>query len=211
MEPQAQSYHHGNLRQALIDAARDIIEEVGPEGFSLRAAARRAGVSAAAPAHHFSSVRALLTAVAERGFCELGAILDAEPVNECEVSELHAIATRYVRFASAHPGLFRLMFREGLADRADPMLREASQKGMYRISYALAGYQRIPLRAQMDSARHPVILGMWASLHGLAHLAVEGAVIYTDGENGVESRRPIVELLPAILADQWPGRGQRGA
>ena len=206
MEIQSQTYHHGNLRQALVQAAREMIEEVGPEGFSLRATAKRAGVSATAPAHHFANARALLTAVAEGGFCELGAYIDREPRDDDPVVELHAVATRYVEYAAQHPGLFRLMFREGLTDRTSSSFREASKQALYRASFALAAYQGIPLRAQMESSRHPVVVGMWASLHGLAHLAVEGTVIYSADDKGDEAAVRLIDMLPAILADQWPAK-----
>jgi len=199
-------YHHGNLRAALIAASREIIDEEGIEGFSVRAAARRAGVSQGAPTHHFASVTALLTEVALLAFDELGQFLEAAPHSPDPTEDLHAVARAYVQFAAAHVGLFRLMFREGLTDRSDPRHSSTSLKALRRISYAGAAYYGINLSCQMDSARYPQLIAIWANLHGLAHLAVEGALIYSIDGNEVNSLDHFMSLLPSILHAIWPAR-----
>lgn len=206
LKTRVNAYHHGNLRAALIAASREIIDEEGIEGFSVRAAARRAGVSQGAPTHHFSSVTALLTEVALLAFDELGQFLEAAPHSPDPTEELHAVARAYVEFAAAHVGLFRLMFREGLTDRSDPRHSSTSLKALRRVSYASAAYYGINLSCQMDAARYPQLIAVWANLHGLAHLAVEGALIYSLGGNEINSLEQFMGLLPSLLHAIWPAR-----
>jgi AcrR family transcriptional regulator len=112
------SYHHGNLRRALIDAALGLIEKEGPASLSLREVARRAGVSTAAPYRHFPSREALLAAVAEEGFRLLGdeirrAIAAHDDAPRC----LGEAGIAYVLFAAAHPSRYNVMLSPELADR----------------------------------------------------------------------------------------------
>src|SRR5215210_4998147 len=116
-------YHHGALRDALIKASAKLIEERGVAEFSLREAARRAGVSASAPAHHFGGVRGLLTAVAAATFERVGETLEeAEQSLQGESAEIRfrGQARAYLRFALNERALFSLMWRTDLIDRASP-------------------------------------------------------------------------------------------
>jgi AcrR family transcriptional regulator len=106
-------YHHGGLRQAILTAALDVIAADGPAGLSLRDLARRAGVSHAAPAHHFRDRTGLLTAIAAEGFALLAAAVD-------DASDLRDAGVRYVRFAREHPAHFQVMFAPELL-RADDL------------------------------------------------------------------------------------------
>src|SRR5262245_57949686 len=107
-------YHHGNLKAELLAAASALLDEGGAGAVSLRAAARRAGVSATAPYRHFADKEVLLAAVAAEGFRAFGAALTAAASNP---TPLAAMGLAYVRFALAHRGLFRLMFGPGIPDR----------------------------------------------------------------------------------------------
>ncbi len=104
-------YHHGDLRAALLAAGEAELTEKGVEGFSLRAVAKRAGVSHAAPAHHFGDVGGLLTALAAEGFRRFQATLDAREAGIGDPRE-RAVAAGlgYMEFAMARPALFRLVF-----------------------------------------------------------------------------------------------------
>lgn len=102
------TYHHGDLRPALLAAAAQALEKDGPDGISLRELARRAGVSHTAPYRHFADRQALLAALAEEGFATLAAELDGKPWRDQAVA--------YVRFALAHPARFRLMFARPMPD-----------------------------------------------------------------------------------------------
>ena len=107
------SYHHGDLRQALLDATEAVLLEKGVDGLTLRECARRAGVSHGAPAHHFGDVRGLLTAFSTISYALLDARMRAErsAANPAPMDQLIATGIAYVEFALAHPARFRLMFR----------------------------------------------------------------------------------------------------
>lgn len=151
------SYHHGNLRAALIAAAEALLEKSGLEGVSLREAARVAGVSHNAPYRHFPSREALLAAVAAAGFARLAAAMDAADPGS------RGACRAYLGFAAAHPALYRLMFGPGLSKDAHPELRQA------------AGAAMRPLRAiSAAGASREAAVGVWALLHGLAVLLADG-------------------------------------
>lgn len=159
-------YHHRQLRQALLEAALEAIAEGGPAAVSLRDLARRAGVSHAAPAHHFRDKGGLLTAIATDGYLRLGAALRAaEPLGFLEVG------VAYVRFAIQQRAYFEVMYRPELYHRADPALvaaRQAAGEVLYPGAAALVG--KPPGHAQGLSAA----IAAWALVHGLATLWLNG-------------------------------------
>ncbi len=167
------TYHHGDLRVALIQAADDIIAEGGIETFSLRAAAKRAGVSPAAPAHHFGSAKGLLTEVALRAFERVGLDIEEAGHSEDVVADVRAVSRAFVAFAVRHPGHFRLMFRGDLVNRTDPRYAELAIKPGMRLGLAIAAYGgncALDLNRFEDAA--DVFCGL-STLHGLAHLVIE--------------------------------------
>src|ERR1700692_4235606 len=104
-------YHHGDLRRALLEAAEAILEREGPGGLSLRAVAREAGVSPAAPYHHFKDKDELLLAVGRNGFARLKAALaEAALSTEDRAARLPAIGLAYIEFAQAHPATYEVMY-----------------------------------------------------------------------------------------------------
>jgi AcrR family transcriptional regulator len=123
---QTRPYHHGDLRAALLRAAEEELTANGVEGFSLRAVAKRAGVSHAAPAHHFGDVRGLLTALCVEGFNRFLATQHAREAAAAldPRSQLVASGLGYVDFALANPALFRLMFSSNLPDHQRPDMIE---------------------------------------------------------------------------------------
>src|SRR6266550_1834276 len=151
-------YHHGELAPRLREAARAILEEEGLAALSLRSVARRAGVSHAAPYRHYASREALLADVASDGLAQLRAELAqaaAAPGDRAE--RVVHIGGAYLRFASRHAGLLRLMFGSELPNRADfPGLAEATLLIGEDIGLALG-----------DPAAG---LAAWAAMHGLALL-----------------------------------------
>ncbi len=198
------SYHHGDLRTALINAADAIITESGIEGFSLRAAAQRAGVSPAAPAHHFGSVKGLLTEVALLAFERAGRYLDAVENTENATRNVRALCLAYVRFAVENPGHFRLMFRGDLVNRDDPRYSEVSHRPGMRLGGAVAAYRG---RSQPDISQFEdaaAILGGLATLHGLAHLVLEQKALRffkgstTEGFLENELPRLIEQMYPEV-------------
>jgi len=130
----ASNYHHGSLRLALIHAARDILESQGYDALTLRATARRVGVSQAAPYNHFADKAALLAAVAALGFKEFAAAMRQEMVAaENPRARLNAAGIAYVAFATSNPGLFKLMFGSSAHHASrDPDL-DAARNSAYEV------------------------------------------------------------------------------
>ncbi|MEU1208532.1 TetR/AcrR family transcriptional regulator [Nocardia sp. NPDC005825] len=160
------SYHHGDLPNALVRAAVELLEEGGASELSLRAAARRAGVSTAAPYRHFSDRDALLSAVAAVGYRELAEELVAAHPAQATPEGLIAIAKAYVRFALTRPGMFRVMFAEP-CDPAAPERVAATE--------AIKGYlESLVRQAFPDSDPEPMAVAVWALVHGLAFLHLDG-------------------------------------
>jgi AcrR family transcriptional regulator len=158
-------YHHGDLRAALLAAAEAELADKGIEAFSLRAVAKRAGVSHAAPAHHFGDVTGLLTALAAEGFRTFVAWLDAEADKaHGPVARIEAACMGYISFAAARPALFRLIFSSRRPDFTDPALLAAADS---------AYGQLVNLVAAADGTEADV-LAIWALVHGAADLLSGG-------------------------------------
>ena len=158
-------YHHGDLRAALLAAAERIIEQDGPERLSLRAIARAAGVSHAAPAHHFGDLRGLLTALASLGFQRFTASLKASAEAPTQ-QRLRALGRAYVAFARTHEGMFLLMFRSNLLDSDDPVLQTAKAEAFATLARA-----SVPPTVKEPSADP---LAAWCLVHGFAMLLLDG-------------------------------------
>jgi AcrR family transcriptional regulator len=192
-------YHHGNLKAALIAAADEIIAEKGIEGFSLREAARRAGVSAGAPAHHFGTAVGLLTEVALLGYGALGAALNGVPKTGNAADDLRALAAAYVGFALAHGGRFRLMFRADLVNRSDPRYASASAAALTGLAEVVARLDAVQ-GAQSDQMARVFVI--WGAIHGMANLVLDEKAQYLFG--GLSGRTFTAQLLPQVLAAHWP-------
>jgi len=163
------SYHHGDLRRALLDAAAEVIAEDGPAALSLRDLARRAGVSHAAPTHHFGDKKGLLTALAAEGFDRLAADLLATRAATGSFLEL---GVAYVRFATAHRAHFEVMWRPDLYHADDPALvaaRDRSGNALY------AGVADLPDGAGVADVREAG-LAAWSLAHGFATLWLSDAL-----------------------------------
>jgi AcrR family transcriptional regulator len=157
-------YHHGDLRRALIDAAVAAVGEAGPSALSLRAVAKGAGVSHAAPAHHFGDKAGLLTAVAAEGFDRLADALEAA---WADTGDFRAVGAAYVRFAIDHRSHFEVMFRPELVHADDPELERAAAR-------STAALHRGSGTAGADAPFNPGALAAWSLAHGFAELLVAG-------------------------------------
>lgn len=168
------SYHHGDLRAALLLAAELVLAERGVEGFTLRECARRAGVSHAAPAHHFGDVAGLLTAVAALGFETLTLFMrEARAGIDEPQARLRAIGRGYVAFARRYPERFRLTFNRHRLNIEDPALRAAGQEAFAELETAI----RLVTRAgegPLEGERLDTLLHVWSLVHGYAHLLLAG-------------------------------------
>jgi AcrR family transcriptional regulator len=164
-------YHHGNLREALIRAALELIAEKGPAGFTFADAARWAGVSSAAPYRHFRDRQALLADVARRGF-ELFEERLSRAWNEGKPDPFVAfenVGRAYLAFARENPAFYSAMFEAGLPLDGDPGLREAADR-----AFAVLRRAADTFCARLPANRRPPALMMslhlWALAHGIASL-----------------------------------------
>jgi AcrR family transcriptional regulator len=160
------SYHHGDLRSAILTEAARLVAERGADGVSLRELARSAGVSHAAPAHHFTDRRGLFTALATQGFRSLAEALAQARGNFTDA------ALAYVRFALEHPGHYRVMFDRSLLDAADTELAAAESAAGAELSRGVATLRDPNARADPAAAQ----LAAWSLVHGFSMLWLNDAV-----------------------------------
>jgi AcrR family transcriptional regulator len=173
--PTPRGYHHGALKPALIKAAERILERDGIQGLTLRAAAREAGVSHAAPKNHFGDLSGLLSELAAVGFERFVATMQAH-VGDSDPppTRLAAIGRGYVAFARAHPGLFLLMFRSERLDLGRPALRAAVDAAMRLLSGAVAARRGETVTASLSLSQAAGIVAAWSLVHGFALLLLDG-------------------------------------
>ena len=169
-------YHHGNLKEALVKAARDLAAEFGPQGFSLAEAARRAGVSAAAPYRHFTDRQALMSEVARQGFTNLLTKLHEawnDGLPDAATAFLR-MGSSYVAFAAEEPAAYAAMFQSGVAPGEPAELRKVAD-GAFAVLVAAAS--RLGARKLDGTAADPrhMALHVWALAHGIATLGQSGA------------------------------------
>jgi AcrR family transcriptional regulator len=169
------AYHHGNLREALIKAARELITEKGPAGFTFADAARSAGVSPAAPYRHFRDREALLADVAREGFGRFEAMLSTgwNGGRPDALTAFHNVGRAYLAFARAEPAYYAAMFESGLPPDLSPELRAAADK-----AFAVLRAAAETLVSQLPPGRRPpammMSLHVWSMAHGIASLFGRG-------------------------------------
>lgn len=170
----ARRYHHGDLRQALLEVSTAIVDREGIEALTLREVARRLGVSHAAPSHHFADKTALLAAVATEGFRDLArASREAlERAGPDPLEQLKATGVAYVRFAVDHPRRFRLMFGPELAECDIGALASGSASAFEVLVGAVTAALTARGRADPDRVRLTTI-SSWSLVHGLATLTID--------------------------------------
>ncbi|MFF6841860.1 TetR/AcrR family transcriptional regulator [Streptomyces tanashiensis] len=181
------TYHHGELRQAVLAAALDVIATDGPGALSLRDLARRAGVSHAAPAHHFKDRTGLLTAIATQGYELLAAGLAG-------TARLRERGVRYVRFAVEHPAHFQVMFQPELLRADDTDLLAAKERASAELRAGVADLRDVP------DARTAGIAA-WSLAHGFATLLLTHNV---DGALGDRDPEEYFRSLTGLLFPQQP-------
>jgi AcrR family transcriptional regulator len=162
-------YHHGDLRNALLKAAREVLEERGPSFLGLREISRRVGVSAPSAYHHFPSRDAIAVGLAEQGAAEMARCLAVAPGKGNDA--LLPYGEAYVAFARANPALYRLMFGEGF-----PAVSQYSQavRELRQRSYDI---MKSSLEKRLPETELPIAaLFLWALVHGLGLLLIDGQV-----------------------------------
>ena len=188
------SYQHGDLREALVQAGLKLLAESGVEGLSLRAAAQLAGVSHAAPYRHFRDKRALVAAIAERGFRMLTASMRAEvaALPSADGRErLIALGVGYLKFATESPAYLHVIFGGvlGGADVPQPLAEASTEAYEVLRAEVAAGIERGTLRpGDVDVAA----LACWSMVHGLSTLIINGAL-------QIEASKARQQLLDALL------------
>ncbi|MEO1611618.1 MAG: TetR/AcrR family transcriptional regulator [Pseudomonadota bacterium] len=191
-------YHHGDLRAALLREAEAELSERGVEKFSLRGVAKRAGVSHAAPAHHFGDVAGLLTALAAEGSRRfLATQLKCEERATTPEERLLESGVGYVEFACANPALFRLMFGSRRADYGDEDLQAASEAAFDHLIdnvSAITGK-----RPEEDRATRLKISRAWSQAHGLADLLLSGSPRYVADLPPDERDAAIREIIRSTI------------
>ncbi|MFE1324489.1 TetR/AcrR family transcriptional regulator [Streptomyces sp. NPDC058741] len=191
--PSGRPYHHGDLRRAILTAALDVIAADGPSALSLRGLARRAGVSHAAPAHHFKDRAGLLTAIAAEGFGLLATTLR-------EAGDLQEAGVRYVRFAREHPAHFQVMFTPEHLRTGDLELNTARALAGDALRDAVTA---VPAEGRGADARLAGVAA-WSLAHGFATLLLGHNL---DGPVGDQEPDEVFRRLAAMLfrqADQRP-------
>ncbi|MEU1479661.1 TetR/AcrR family transcriptional regulator [Streptomyces sp. NPDC005760] len=178
-------YHHGDLRHAILTAALDVIAADGPAGLSLRDLARRAGVSHAAPAHHFRDRTGLLTAIAADGFALLAAAVN-------DASDLKDAGVRYVRFAREHPAHFQVMFAPELLRADDLELTTARALATDALRTSVSAVRADDLGVDSRLAG----VAAWSLAHGFATLLLSHNL---DGPVGQQDPEEVFRTLATTL------------
>lgn len=201
----SRGYHHGNLKEALIRAALELIAEKGPAGFTFADAARWAGVSAAAPYRHFRDRDELMASVARRGFELFEALLSRawDEGRPDVITAFERVGGAYLEFARGEPAYYAAMFESGIPFESDPELRAAGER-----AFAVLRNAAERLVAQAPEGQRPpammVALHIWAMTHGIASLFGRGDA----------ARRPLPmpphELLEAAFLLYLRGLGIPG-
>lgn len=178
MAPRTDEYHHGDLANSLLRAVEEIVLEKSAAELSLREAARRAGVSHSAPAHHFGDKQGLLIAFAAEGFRSLADAMEeasGDPSDPDKTNDqMTAMGRAYVLFAVEHPAHFDVMFRSGLDKSADPELHAQAERAY--------GLLRAKTEAVLAAGAFPgadaeaLSAYFWSVVHGLASLWVDGSM-----------------------------------
>ena len=194
--PRSKPYHHGHLRESLLQAAIQLIAEVGPAGFTLREVARRAGVSHNAPYRHFPDREDLLAAVAAQGFRELNdAMLEAVRHQRNSVGRLKRAGLAYVEFALRRPEHFTVMFDAAVSKHKTPDSAEAAGQAFGTLVSLVKRCQdegRLP----SGDLRQFALLA-WSMVHGIAKLATAKRLPY-------ESTADVLKFAKFVIDESLP-------
>ncbi|MEX3633293.1 TetR/AcrR family transcriptional regulator [Paraburkholderia sp. BR14320] len=194
--PTKSSYHHGDLRSALIKTGEALLEEQGVAGFTLAECARRAGVSKAAPAHHFSNMNGLLAAIAKKGVEELAERLETAlaGIEGGPAERLRCVARVYVDFALDRPERFRVMFGPPLpADQHGKTPSAPNDCALYVLEREIAAIQ-------LDGAsQRSIAVFVWSFVHGLSMLLLDHRLVRLM-KNGESDRNSLIEDTVRLLS-----------
>jgi AcrR family transcriptional regulator len=207
----AAAYHHGDLRAALIRAALELVEEAGPDGFTLREAARKVGVTHTAPYRHFADKDALLVAVAEEGFDGMHVRMRQriEGVTQAR-DRLQQIGIAYVEYAVAHPSHFRVMHSLKADESPDADFQACKSRTFVLLLETIGACQAEGSLPPGPPGRYA--LTAWAAVHGLADLLMSGAAQHmgiADGDPADLARALTDDLMRGFEAPQSTPNAKR--
>jgi AcrR family transcriptional regulator len=190
-------FHHGDLRETLIAATRELLIEHGPDGFTLADACRRAGVTTAAPYKHFRGKQEVLQEIISRGFDELSAA-NAKAVTEGGAGTLAGITAMvisYLNFAVAQPAVFRLMFGHKSDLRKLPHVDESGNQCLKNVVNEVAAFSR---KHGQKSDAERVAIRLWTFVHGASSLELDDD--YERVAPGLDVHDLIADVTPGLLS-----------
>ena len=192
-------YHHGDLHEALLQAAERVLERDGLAGLTLRAVAREAGVSHAAPTHHFGDLTGLLSELAAIGFRMFNVAMVAARASETHpMMKAMATAKAYVAYAQAHPGMYGVMFRTERLDMTRPSLHEAASASFAGLAGAIGASRHEQISEQALSLEQAAAIARaWSLVHGFTMLLLDGRL--TDILRRLPKGTDAETLLDAML------------
>ena len=199
------AYHHGDLRRVLLDTAVRVVEKEGVAALSLHALTRRAGVSSAAPYHHFENREQLLAAIAIEGFELLTAEMKRAAAGSIGgLRHLEGLGRGYIRFALAHRGHFRVMFRPELREHLALSQNPAIMESFTLLQRAVAQCQADGLAPAGDPT--PLVLVAWSTVHGASTLWVDGSL---GADQLVKNEDALAEMVVHTLGKLLSGAARR--
>ena len=192
-------YHHGALRDALLKAAETLLERDGLQGLTLRAVAREAGVSHAAPAHHFGDLTGLVSELAAIGFRSFNAAMAAAPRMSGALEDAKPRVMAYVAYAQAHPGMYGLMFRTERLDMTRPALCDAANAAFAGLAGSIGAsrHEHISVAA-LSLEQGAAIARAWSLVHGFTMLLLD--IRLSDILRRMPEGTDVETLLGAMLA-----------
>lgn len=201
-------YHHGALREALLQAAERVLERDGLGGLTLRAVAREAGVSHAAPTHHFGDLTGLVSELAAIGFRQFNAAMAS--ACDAATSPLERALARpkaYVAYAQAHPGMYGLMFRTERLDYSRPSLHEAAESSFAGLANAIGAMRQEPISGDaLTLEQGAAIARAWSMVHGFTMLLLDGRLedILERLPDGTTAEQLLEAILRSTVAGKLP-------
>ena len=209
--PSSTSYHHGSLRDALIDAAVQLVEEGGPDNVSVREVAKRAGVSPGAPFRHFANKTALMTAVAEQAMSRFSAEIARavkQVTTDDPIERFAAVGIAYLRWATRNPTHFQIVSTRSLIDWAssESLRRDNAVVRSLMDEAMVEALARNMLRS--DDLAETQIAGR-ALVYGLARMFIDGhfAQWAVDGEDAERTMQKVLKLFISLMRDDQPASG----
>ena len=190
-------FHHGDLRRALLRAARELLDEQGETGVGVRAVARKVGVSHAAPVNHFKDRRALLTALAAEFIDDVRGDIDKRlaTVPSDPVARIGMIANAFIDYGARHPNRYLLLWRYDVVDHESEMMRSRAD-----VIYDLMCDEIDKLIAGRNVDRDTIAIGLWSMVHGYADIKIVGMFENrTDNVSGEDRSKALVKMFLTIL------------